>query len=514
MGKALGISLDHLDVRESFFQLGGDSILAIRFSSLCPERGIQLSIAQIFWYKSVVSLSELVGDMEITNAPLPSLDPWELTLLDYGSTYIPTETITFVVAEELLSVFPSTLSPVIQTIFTLNSRYDSVGRRLVHQSHSVVIIEQDAEASHRLNPSEGVWLSGTYTRECNGLNVVTLVAHLVPLGRVGGWSTIFQGMVKQCPDLATSPNPSTMDTLSCSHGPKCEIGTIHQITMSYPANPFRENLLHSGLHAPLSVVIMAGFLMALQELQAFDSVGIVGSGHFARYLTKRLNSEESTSHTTEFQVIKQWYYDHLIHGDNPDKPEAPVLYHYSDVTQSHGIPLVEQRTSFWDTMYGMQAAVIYQPSTLVLQLCHQDATFSESLLATWEDQVNRLYDIPGQLRGTEHAFIPADFPHLTITSNDLDELMSEIHQDLSIPPATVQDVYPLSTMQQNFVVNTLRDPTSYIVQHVFHITGALDLIKYRTVWDELGLRHTILRTKFLASRMVQIVTDRVDIDWL
>ncbi|KAJ1967113.1 hypothetical protein IWQ62_002055, partial [Dispira parvispora] len=228
----------------------------------------------------------------------------------------------------------------------------------------------------------------------------------------------------------------------------------------------------------------------------------------------RLNSEESTSHITEFQLIKQWYYDQLIHGDSPDKSESPVLYHYSDVCQPHGITLVEQRTSFWDRMYKTQAAVIYQPSSLVLQLYHHDVTVAESLLVTWKDLVNRLLDIPKQLRGTEHAFIPSDFPHLTITSDDLDELMSEIHQDLGIPPIAVQDVYPLSTMQQNFVVNTLRNPTSYIVQHVFRITGALDLVKYRAVWDELCMRHTILRTKFLASRMVQVVTDRMDIDWV
>ncbi|KAJ1965366.1 hypothetical protein IWQ62_002683, partial [Dispira parvispora] len=517
MAETLDISLDHLDVRDSFFQLGGDSILAIRFSSLCREHGIQLSIAQIFRYKSVASLAELVSDVDIADAPLPLLAPWELTLLDYGSKYIPTESVTFVVAEELLSEFPSTLSSVVQTISLFNSRYDSVARRLVHHPHPVVIMEQGMEAPHRLDPSQGVWLSGAYTRQCNGLNVVTLVTHLVPLGQVGGWSTIFQGMVKKCPDLVASPNPSTVDALSFSHAHKYEIGSIHHLTISYPANPFRDELLHSGLHAPLSVVIMAGFLMALQESLVFDSVGVVGPGHSARYTTKRLHSEESTSYITEFQLIKQWYYDQLIHSDSHDshdKPETPVLYHYSDVSQSHGIPLVEQRTSFWDTMYDTQAVVIYQPSSLVLQLCHQNATVAESLLATWEAQVNKILDIPEQLRGTEHAFIPADFPHLTVTSNDLDEIMCEIHQDLGIPPAAVQDVYPLSTMQQNFVVSTLRDPTSYIVQHVFRITGALDLVKYHAVWDELGLRHTILRTKFLASRMVQVVTDRMDIDWV
>ncbi|KAJ1968956.1 hypothetical protein IWQ62_000928, partial [Dispira parvispora] len=514
MGEALNISLDHLDVRDSFFQLGGDSILAIRFSSLCREHCIQLSIAQIFRYKSVVSLAELVSDVDIADAALPRLAPWELTLLDYDSKYIPTESVTFVVAEELLSEFPSTLSSVVQTISLFNSRYDSVARRLVHQPHPVVIIEQGVEAPHRLDPSQGVWLSGTYTRQCNGLNMVTLMAHLVPLARGGGWSTIFQGMVKKCPDLVASPNPSTVDTILCTHAPKNETGATHQLTISYSGNPFHEDLLHSGLHAPLSVVVMAGFLTALQNLHVFDSVGIVGSGHLATYITKRLNSVESTSQVNEFQYIKQWYYDQLVQGDNPDKPETPVLYHYSDVCQPHGIPLVEQRTSFCDTMYDTQAAVIYQPSSLVLQFCHHNATVAESLLATWEAQVNKILDIPEQLRGTEHAFIPADFPHLTVTSNDLDELMSEIHQDLGIPPAAVQDVYPLSTMQQNFVVSTLRDPTSYIVQHVLRITGALDLVKYRAVWDELGLRHTILRTKFLASRMVQVVTDRMDIDWV
>ncbi|KAJ1970029.1 hypothetical protein IWQ62_000234 [Dispira parvispora] len=514
MGEALDISLDHLDVRDSFFQLGGDSILAIRFSSLCRERGIQLNIAQIFRYKSVASLSELVSDVDVPDAPLPLLAPWELTLLDCDTKYIPTQSVTFIVAEELLSVLPSTLSSVVHTISLFNSHYDSVGRRLVHQRHPKVIIEQDVEAPHRLDPSEGVWLSGTYTRESNGVNVVTLVAHLVPLGRVGGWSTIIQGMAKQCPDLVASPIPSTMDTLLFTHAPKYATGTIHELTVPYSGNPFCDELLNSGLHASLSLVIMAGFLMALQELQVFDSVGVIGSGHFARYLTKWLNSEESTSHITDFQCIKQWYYDQLAHGDNPDKPEAPVLYHYSDVYQPQGIPLVEQCTSFWGTMYDTQAAVNYRPSSLVLQLCHHDATVAESLLATWKDQVNRLLDIPNQLRSTEHAFIPADFPHLAITSNDFDELMSEIHQDLGVPPTAVQDVYPLSTMQQNFVVNTLRDPTSYIVQHVFRISGALDLVKYCAVWDELGMRHTILRTKFLASRMVQIVTDRVDIDWL
>ncbi|KAJ1659188.1 Nonribosomal peptide synthetase [Dispira simplex] len=461
MGETLSIPLDRLDVRDSFFQMGGDSILAIRFSSLCRERGIQLSIAQIFRYKCVAALGELVSDAIEAGAPLPTLAPWELTLLDRMTNAIPTETISFIVAEESLSTLTATLLSVIPTLPMFNTRYDLVSRQLMYQSHPVVVIDQGLDASYRLDPTQGVWLSGGYKRQCNGLGIVTLVAHRVPLGRVGG-----------CDDL-----------------------------------------VHSGLHAPLSVVILAGFLMALRQLQEFDLASIMGSGRLSTFDTSDFHVEELTSLVAEFQLIKKWYYDHL-HGESPRKPEAPVLYHYSDVSQPNAVSIVEQRTSFWDATTGVQAAVVYRPNFLVLQLRHYNVTAAESLLIAWRNQVNKLLDIPNQLRGTEHAFIPTDFPHLVITSDDLHELVSGIHQDLGIPPSAIHDVYPLSTMQQNFVVNTLRDPTSYIVQHVFRITGTLDLAKYRSVWDELGKRHTILRTKFLASRMVQVVTDHVDIDWV
>ncbi|KAJ1659627.1 Nonribosomal peptide synthetase [Dispira simplex] len=495
MGETLNIPLDYLDVRDSIFQLGGDSISAIRFSSLCRERGIQLSIAQIFRHKSVASLGKF-------------------KLLDYGSKSIPTEMITFVVAEEILSPLVSFLSSVVQSISIFNSRYDLISRQLVFQSHPAVVIDQDLEASYRLNPTRGVWLSGMCTRHCKGLKLVTLVAHRVPLGRVGGWSTILQGVVKQCPKLVAAPESSSIDTHLASVSLKHDSDGIHHLTVPYSGNPFSDGFVYNGLHIPLSVIILAGYLMALRQFQGFDSVGIFSSGYVATWDTEYLEGEESTNVVVELQRIKNWYYDHLLQGESSVNPEALVLYHHSDVTQSHGVFLVEQHAPFWITTTSIQATVIYQPRSLVLQLCHGDWTIAESLLIAWKSEVNRLLDIPNQLRDTEHAFIPADFPHLVLTSDDLDELVSEIHQDLGIPPAAIHDVYPLSTMQQNLVVNTLRDSTSYIVQHVFRITGVLNLAKYRSVWDELGKRHTILRTKFLVSRMVQVVTNCVDIDWV
>ncbi|KAJ1658698.1 Nonribosomal peptide synthetase [Dispira simplex] len=514
MGETLNISLGHLDVRNSFFQLGGDSILAIRFSSLCRERGIQLSIAQIFRYKSVAALGKLVGDVIEADVPLPTLAPWELMLLDYKTKVIPTETISFIVAEKILSALTTTLSSVVQTFSVFNSRYDSACRQLMCQPHPPVVVEKDLEASYRLDPTRGVWLSVIYTQQCNGWSLVTLAAHQVLLGRVGGWSVILQEAVKLCPDLITTPEPSRVEKLLNSLAPMNDSDCVHHLAVPYSGNTFRVDLVHSGLHTPLSVVILAGFLMALRRLQGSDSVSIIGTGRLATFNTEYIKAEESTSIATEFQRIRQWYYDHLVQGDNTDELRVPVLYHHGGVSQTHGVSLVDQRTSFWDAVADVQAAVMYQPCFLVLQLFHRDVTSAESLLIEWKHQVSLLLDLPKRLQDTEHVFIPADFPHLGLSSHDLDELVSEIHDDLGISPTAIHDVYPLSTMQQNFVVNTLRSPTSYIVQHVFRITGALDPTKYRAVWDELGKRHTILRTKFLVSRMVQVVTNRVDIDWV
>ncbi|KAJ1970194.1 hypothetical protein IWQ62_000103 [Dispira parvispora] len=514
MGETLNIPLDHLDARDSFFQLGGDSILAIRFSSLCRERGIRMSIAQIFQYKTVTALGQLVKDAVEIGDPLPTLAPWELTLLDYGSKCVPTESVTLAVAEEKLSTLASTLSSIVQSCSVFNSRYDPLGRQLIYQPHPSVAIEKNVEASVRLDASQGVWLRGIYTSGCDGLNLVTLVAHRFPLNRVGGWSGILQGVAKQCPELGVTLNPATVDRLSTLLVPKGEAGSSHQLVIPYCDNPFSNSLVHNGLHTPLSVIAMMGFLLALRQLGGFDPVSIVGSGCCASYDSKCFDKKPPVDVLTELQRAKEWYHSHLIHDDSPGIPKASILYHYNDASQSHGVPLIEQYISFWNKAADLQAAVNFRPNFLVLRLFHRDVDKAESLLVAWKNQVKILLDLPNQLRDTDHCFIPADFPHLALTSGDLNELVADVQRDLGIPPAAIHDMYPLSTMQKNFVVNTLRDPTSYIVQHVFRIAGELDLTKYRAVWDKLGNRHTILRTKFLASHMVQVVKDQADIDWM
>ncbi|KAJ1968727.1 hypothetical protein IWQ62_001063, partial [Dispira parvispora] len=514
MGETLDIPLEHLDVRDSFFQVGGDSISAIRFSSLCREGGIRLSLTQIFQHKTVAALGKLVNGVIKTEITLPALAPWELELLDQGMVTIPTESITFAVAGEMMSILLSILTSVVTAKSPFNSRYDHINHRLVPQSHPAVVIEQDVDASQRLDPIRGEWLSGAYTQCCNGLNLVTLVAHRVLLGKVGGWSTVLQDLAKQCPNLVMAPQSSVADSVSASVTLSDSPNHIHYLTVPYCGNPFNDDLSHSGLNIPLSIVVLEGFLTTLYRMGNFESVSIAGSGCLAAWDAKYQHYEKPTSVAAEFQLIKQWYYDHLVQGQHTGTLDAPSIYHYSDVAQPHGVPVLGQHASFWDVPVSIQAAVVYQPNSLVLQLYHQDRSIAESILITWQEQINLFLGLLSHLQGTEHTLIPADFPLLALSTGDLDELVSDMHQDLNIPPNAIYDIYPLSTMQRNFVVNTLQDPTSYIVQHTFRITGVFNPEKYRAVWAELGNRHTILRTKFLASRMVQVVTNQMEIDWV
>ncbi|GEJ57771.1 hypothetical protein AMYX_25120 [Anaeromyxobacter diazotrophicus] len=63
----------------------------------------------------------------------------------------------------------------------------------------------------------------------------------------------------------------------------------------------------------------------------------------------------------------------------------------------------------------------------------------------------------------------------------------------------VEDLYPLSPMQQGMLFHTLRDPGSgvYVEQLAFELEGALDADAFARAWQLVLARHPILRTGFV-----------------
>ena len=100
------------------------------------------------------------------------------------------------------------------------------------------------------------------------------------------------------------------------------------------------------------------------------------------------------------------------------------------------------------------------------------------------------------------GFTPSDFPLARLSQDELDRL------PLSVPG--VEDVYPLSPLQEGLLFHVLYEPEEgfYLAQYGFEIGGELDVEAMRRAWDATLARHTALRASFLwkgMSRPLQVV---------
>jgi amino acid adenylation domain-containing protein/non-ribosomal peptide synthase protein (TIGR01720 family) len=88
------------------------------------------------------------------------------------------------------------------------------------------------------------------------------------------------------------------------------------------------------------------------------------------------------------------------------------------------------------------------------------------------------------------ALSPADVPLATVTQQQLDRLPVAVRD--------MEDIYPLTPMQQGLLLHTLLNKGSgmYLMQDVFETAHALDPDRVRRAWNQVVDRHAILRTSF------------------
>ncbi|KAJ1974547.1 hypothetical protein H4R33_006795, partial [Dimargaris cristalligena] len=106
-----------------------------------------------------------------------------------------------------------------------------------------------------------------------------------------------------------------------------------------------------------------------------------------------------------------------------------------------------------------------------------------------------------------------------VPSLDMDSLLQEASSQLKLGMDEITDILPVSGLQLGFLVSTLKDPSSYMVQESFAISGDLDLGRLQKAWHQLSEQHDILRTKFFQPgslpnhSFLQVITKRCDIEW-
>ena len=82
----------------------------------------------------------------------------------------------------------------------------------------------------------------------------------------------------------------------------------------------------------------------------------------------------------------------------------------------------------------------------------------------------------------------------------------------------IEDIYPLSPMQEGMIFHTLLAPESrvYFQQESYSLQGALDVAALKQAWQQVIDRHAILRTSFVWERRdkpLQIVYRRIELPW-
>ncbi|KAJ1911183.1 hypothetical protein IWQ60_010259, partial [Tieghemiomyces parasiticus] len=101
----------------------------------------------------------------------------------------------------------------------------------------------------------------------------------------------------------------------------------------------------------------------------------------------------------------------------------------------------------------------------------------------------------------------------------IEDLTAEVATSLGVGTETIEDILPVSSLQQGFLVSTLKDPSAYMVQTVYDLTGPLDVAKLHQSWSQVVRSHQILRTKFLVPTdqsqhaFLQVVLRDTDFEW-
>ncbi|ROM93494.1 non-ribosomal peptide synthetase [Pseudomonas brassicacearum] len=97
---------------------------------------------------------------------------------------------------------------------------------------------------------------------------------------------------------------------------------------------------------------------------------------------------------------------------------------------------------------------------------------------------------------------PSDFPLAQLTQMQLDAL--------PVPAAQIEDVYPLTPMQEGMLLHTLLEPGTglYYMQDRYRINSELDPQRFAQAWQAVIARHEALRASFcwdISAQMLQVI---------
>jgi amino acid adenylation domain-containing protein/non-ribosomal peptide synthase protein (TIGR01720 family) len=140
----------------------------------------------------------------------------------------------------------------------------------------------------------------------------------------------------------------------------------------------------------------------------------------------------------------------------------------------------------------------------------EDAFAREAVETLAADYTTELRGLLGHCREAANAPTPSDFPLARLGQEEVNALAAEY--------GPVEDIYPLSPLQEGLLFRVLQGPQTddYFLHLSCRLEGRLDRDAFARAWREVVARHTILRTAFVREGLaepLQVVRRVVELPW-
>jgi len=188
--KTLGMST--VDLKDNFFRLGGDSLIAIRLSATARKMGLDLPVVAIFQNPIAVDMAKILGKSSITDGDT-AVQPMSLLRdFQYSESLLPTIAVGCgVPLEAIEDIFPCT--PLQESLMAMSAREDGLTQPYV--THAAFQLPQDMDelrfvaAWNNACAQYGILRARILLRPQGALTVVSSVPMAVKTVRMASTST-------------------------------------------------------------------------------------------------------------------------------------------------------------------------------------------------------------------------------------------------------------------------------------------------------------------------------------
>ena len=169
-----------------------------------------------------------------------------------------------------------------------------------------------------------------------------------------------------------------------------------------------------------------------------------------------------------------------------DSDTEDRVYELADEPTGSTVATDEERAYEWDII-GMVTGGQLELGLSYSQQQYEESTI-QALMASYEDNLKRL--VKHCVGYDRKELTPSDLTYQELSMNQLDELQCRY---------PIEDVYPLSPMQEGLLFHSLLDEQAdhYFNQLSYRLAGSIDISAVEQSLNELMRRYDVLRTVFL-----------------